>query len=309
MIFISSGSRWISATIEMLTSSSMASSRCWRSTRSNRRAFSSAADACSDRPSSRRWSSLSKSPDLLVQHLGDADHLAVLVADRHAEDVARAVAGAPVHLLVEARVGIGVGDDFRLAAGEHRTGDAEVAGEADFADGVALHHAREQFVGFGIMQEQRTAVGVQRLGHDFHQARKQHVQRKAVVDPVGDVGQCRGAAQDLGNAEEQLRLAGLVESVQQPLDILLVQTVLEDLANGFEADLQARHVPNANVAIDASILTIRSGFARVVCGLGPLCGRTSGAAIAGERWQGLSDRRTVVSDRVRRGAGRRPGGR
>jgi hypothetical protein len=177
---------------------------------------------------------------LLVQHLGNADHLAVLVADRYAEDVARAIAGAAVHLLVEAWVGIGVGDDFRLAAGEHRTGDAEVAGEADLADGVALHHARKQFVGFRVMQEQRTAVGIEGLGHHCHQARKQHVERQAVGNAVGDVGQCRGAAQHLGNAEEQLGLAGFVESVQQFLDVLLVQAVLEDFADGFEADLHAQ---------------------------------------------------------------------
>ncbi len=176
----------------------------------------------------------------LVQHLGDADHLAVLVADRNAEDVARAVAGAPVHLLVEARIGVGVGDDFRLAAGEHRAGDAEPAGEADLADDVALHDAREQFIGFGIVQEQRTAVGVQRLGHHLHQARKQYVEGKAVGNAVGNVGQRRGAAQHLGNAEEQLGLARLVESVQEFLDVLLVQAVLENFANDFEADLHTQ---------------------------------------------------------------------
>jgi hypothetical protein len=65
MIFCSSGSRWISETIETLTSSSMASSRCWRSTFSNRRAFSSAADACSDRRFEQALVLASKSPPCL----------------------------------------------------------------------------------------------------------------------------------------------------------------------------------------------------------------------------------------------------
>ena len=84
--------------------------------------------------------------DMLVQRLGDADHFAVLVADRDAENIPGAVAGAPVDLLIEARVGIHIGDDFGLAAGEHRTGDAEVAGEANFADDIALHDPREQLI-------------------------------------------------------------------------------------------------------------------------------------------------------------------
>jgi hypothetical protein len=207
----------------MLISISIASSRCWRSTFSNRRAFSSAAEA-----------------GVLVQHLGDADHLALLVADRDAEDIARAVAGVPVYVLVEARVLIGVGDDLRLAAGEHRSGDADMGGEANLADGVALHHPREQFAGVGVVEEQRTAVGVERLGHHFHQARKQHVEREAVRNAVGDVGERGGAPQEFCDAVEKFGLARFVKAVQQAFDILLMQAVFEDLANGFEADLHAR---------------------------------------------------------------------
>ena len=109
----------------------------------------------------------------LVQHLGDADHLALLVAYRHAEDVAGLVTGLAVDLLVETRVGIGVADDFRFAAREYRAGDAEMAGETDLAHGVALQHAREQLAGFGIVEEERAAVCVQRFGHHLHQAREQ----------------------------------------------------------------------------------------------------------------------------------------
>jgi hypothetical protein len=177
---------------------------------------------------------------MLVQHLGDADYLVMLVADRHAEDVAGAVAGAPVDVLVEACIEIGVGNDFGLAAGEHRAGDAQMAGEADFADDVTLHDARKQFVCFGVEKKQRTAVGVQRFGDDFHQARKQDVERQAVGNPVGDVGQRRGTAQHFGNPEEQLGLARFVKPVQQPLDVFLMQTVFQNLADGFEADLHTR---------------------------------------------------------------------
>jgi len=176
----------------------------------------------------------------LVQHLGDADHLALLVADRHAQDVARAIARLAIDVLVEPGVGVGIADDFGFAAGEYRAGDAHVVGKADFANGVALQHAREQLAGIWVVEEQRAAVGVQCLGDDFHQAREEHVEREAVVDPVGDVGQRRGPPQHFGDAVEKFGLAAFVEAVEQTLDVILVQTMLEDLADGFEADLHAR---------------------------------------------------------------------
>ncbi len=119
-------------------------------------------------------------------------------------------------------------------------------GKADFADGIALHDAREQLIGLGIVQEQRTAVGIQRLGDNLHQARKQDIKGKAVGNPIGNVGQRRGAAQHFGDPEEQLSLACLVESVQQFLDILLMQAVFENFANGFESDLHARRLRKAH---------------------------------------------------------------
>ena len=128
-------------------------------------------------------------PGVLVQDLRDADHFAALVADRHAQDISGAITGAPVDLLVEALVVIGVRrNDFRLSLGEYRTGDADVAGKADFPHRIALHHARVQFPGFGIVQEQGTAIGAQRVADHLHQTREQHVEREAVGNPVGDVG-------------------------------------------------------------------------------------------------------------------------
>ncbi len=173
----------------------------------------------------------------LVQHLGDAYHLALLVADRNAEDVARVVAGVAVDVLIEARVGIGIGDDLGLAAGEDRAGDTEVAGEADFADRIALDYPREQLIGLGIVQKQRTAVGVQGLGDHGHQARKQDVEREAVRDAVGYIGKRLAAAQVLDDAMEQLGLACVVEPLQQSLEIFLMQVAVKNLANVFQADL------------------------------------------------------------------------
>lgn len=175
---------------------------------------------------------------LAIQDLHDADLALAAGDDRHAQQALGAVAGMP--LLVETRVGIGVGDDHRLAAGEYRAGHAEMAGEADLADGIALQHAREQLLGLGIVKEQRTAVGVQRLGDHFHQARKQYVEGKAVGDAIGDVGQRRGAPQLFGDPVEQPRLARIVEAAQQAIDILFLQVLFKDFANGFEADLHAR---------------------------------------------------------------------
>ena len=102
--------------------------------------------------------------ETLVQRLGYADHLAVLVVDRNAENIPGTVAGMPVDFLIEARVGIGVVNDFRLTAGKHRAGNAEMDGEADFSYDIALHHPREQLIGLGIVKEQRAAVGVECFG-------------------------------------------------------------------------------------------------------------------------------------------------
>ena len=47
------------------------------------------------------------------------------VADGHAQQVARAVAGALVHVAQEQRLGIGIGNDHALAGGEHRARHAD----------------------------------------------------------------------------------------------------------------------------------------------------------------------------------------
>ena len=112
----------------------------------------------------------------LVERLGDADHLLLPVADGNAQDVARTVPGAPVHIAVEAGIGIGVGDDLPASARKHRAGDAERGPKAHLAHNAALHHAGKQLAGLRVMEKQGAAVRVEHFGHHFHQAGEQDVQ-------------------------------------------------------------------------------------------------------------------------------------
>jgi hypothetical protein len=90
-------------------------------------------------------------------------------ADRRAEDRARAIAGAAVDVLVEARVGVGGRDVHALARRRHAAGDAPADRHADLAHLQALRDLRPQLAALLVHHEQRRAVGVEQprgLVHD-----------------------------------------------------------------------------------------------------------------------------------------------
>ena len=112
----------------------------------------------------------------LVEHLGDPDPPARFVDDRRRQDRAGDEPGAFVDLLAEPRVGIGIGDVFGHAAGEHRACDPLGRGDADFARFDSGGIDRDQLVALGIVDEQRRAFGVEQFGGDFHDPLDQHFQ-------------------------------------------------------------------------------------------------------------------------------------
>jgi hypothetical protein len=174
----------------------------------------------------------------LVERLGHADDFTAIVADRHTKQVARTVTGFGIYPAVETRIGIGVGNDFARAAGEHGSRNALTGGETHFAHGITLHHAGKQFTGFGIVQEQRAALGVQRFGHDLQQPCKQHVQGQRIGNAVGDIDQCGIASGHGSDTQQQLGLAGIRQLGKQLLHGCGRQPPLENAADDLGTDLR-----------------------------------------------------------------------
>jgi hypothetical protein len=173
--------------------------------------------------SSRLRSCSGELPAALVERLRDADDLALDGADRHAQDVARGEAGLLVDRAVEAVVGVGVGDDQRLARGIDVAGHTAGIQDAYLALDVALRDARVQLVGIGIVEEQRAAFGIQ-LGSGHVHQRLQHLVERAVA---------RHAARDF---EQQLEVA-------QPAPAFLVAFAQFFLrAGGFDGRVDGVHV-------------------------------------------------------------------
>ena len=84
---------------------------------------------------------LVKSTVDLVDRLDDADNLPLQRLDRHAEDAAGHEAGLLVVGPTEARIGIRIVDDHRLATGERMARDAGGIEQPDLAPDVALRNA------------------------------------------------------------------------------------------------------------------------------------------------------------------------
>ena len=116
---------------------------------------------------------------LLVQGLRHADDVALHRPDRGAQDVARDESRLLVDRAVEVRVRIGVLDQHRFAGSEHVSGYAAGVQNADLVLDISLGDARIQFVGLRVVEEQRSALGIQfRRGHlDQH---PQHVVQRVV---------------------------------------------------------------------------------------------------------------------------------
>ena len=121
----------------------------------------------------------------LVQRLGDPDGLAGLVDERNAQDRSGEEARLGVERRVEPQVGVGVRDVDRLAAGEHRAGDAHRVGEADLVDAVVpLGDPGDELRRPDVVQEQRRPLGVEHRGRLGHHSQQQCVE----IDLGGDVG-------------------------------------------------------------------------------------------------------------------------
>ena len=113
----------------------------------------------------------------LVEHLRDADDLAARGRHGCTHDVARRVPGLFVDVSIELRVGVGVVDDQRLPRCEDMSGNADVVEEADLAHSLALHHPRVQLTRGGVVEEQRSAVGVGLTHRHLDQCREHLVER------------------------------------------------------------------------------------------------------------------------------------
>ena len=178
----------------------------------------------------------------LVQHLRDADHLVVLVDDRHAEDRPREEPGLLVEGGIEPEVGIGIGDVHALAGREDRTGNAEMAGEADFADLAARGHAREQGSGGGVVKEDGRPLGVEHPGRFLH-------------DPDEDCRQIEFGA----DLRDQFEEGGLLDpDLLDLLDILVALKGDRRLARHFGEQLEIvpreRPIPLVETLHDADRL-------------------------------------------------------
>ena len=120
--------------------------------------------ACAATVASSASSSASKGPSALVEHLHHADGAPLVIGHRHAQDRSRAKAGRLVDRLVEARIGVGVGDVHRRARLRHPAGDAFAGLEADGGDGAALRDLRLELRAVVGDEVDRRALGVEELG-------------------------------------------------------------------------------------------------------------------------------------------------
>src|SRR5208337_5603693 len=95
-----------------------------------------------------------------IKELEGGNDLSVFVADRKAENVAGAVAGPRIHLAVESRVGISIGDVEDFAALGHVAGNAGTERQTDFPLLQSLGDQRPDLFALFIHQEKRTALRV-----------------------------------------------------------------------------------------------------------------------------------------------------
>ncbi len=151
---------------------------------------------------------LGEAPRMLVQNLRHADRLAVTITQRRTEDVARAIPGPPVHLLVEARVLIGVGDDLGRSRAEHRAGDTGGRPDPYLGHSLALGDAREQLARFRIMKKKGGALGIERRDDQFDQPRQLMIERQLAGDRVCDFDEQQQAPHPLVRAVEVGHVAG-----------------------------------------------------------------------------------------------------
>ena len=110
-------------------------------------------------------------------------------AYRHAQDAACDKSGLFVDAAIKARIGVSVVYDDTLTDAKYMACNATVIEYADFAVKSTLGHARIQLVRSRIVQELRSALGIEFPGGHFDQ-------------PGQDFVQCVHARQLLRNTEQ-----------------------------------------------------------------------------------------------------------
>ena len=102
---------------------------------------------------------------VLVEDLDDTYELTAPEFNGGAQDACGAVAGLLVHLLVETRIGVGIGDIDRFSPCEDGACDTQVVGETDLTDHFTGKDPGEQFTGLPVVEEQSGPVCGKRLAH------------------------------------------------------------------------------------------------------------------------------------------------
>ena len=156
--------------------------------------------------------------DLLVQCLGNADQLALGVADRHTQDALRLVAGSHIHGIVEALVLVGVMDDGRLAILVDPAGDTAIVHQPDLLAEIALCHPAVQLIGGRVVEEQRAAIGPELVGAHLHQQPEDLVERIHRRDLLRDRQQQTQQILLPGLADQGHRIGGGVRGLGLALD-------------------------------------------------------------------------------------------
>ena len=179
---------------------------------------------------------LGEDADALVDDLQGAEHAAILVAHRCAQDGARAVARTHVDVAVEPLVLVGVLDVGELVVRHGPADDAGAPRDPDLRHLLALGDLRPQLVAVLVDQEQRGALRVRQ------QARRVHEALEELVHPALELVElARGEV--AAEMCERARRSLVGEPVLLVQDVRLAQSAGDDVHEG------ARHRRNALEAV------------------------------------------------------------
>ncbi len=109
----------------------------------------------------RTSSSPSKTPSRLVQDLHHPHQDALVVDERQGQHAARSIAGSLVHLAIEARIGIAIGDVDDRAIARAGADDTGAGGNAHRRN--AGRDLEDQLVRRGVVKPDGAAIGVEDL--------------------------------------------------------------------------------------------------------------------------------------------------
>ena len=113
---------------------------------------------------------------ILVKHLSDPDDVTSAGPHRDAQDSAGAIAGVLVDGAIEARIRVGIVNDRRFPAFKDPASNTESGSKADLLKQFALGETREKLIILGVVEEQCTAVSIERFADQGHQTGQHQVQ-------------------------------------------------------------------------------------------------------------------------------------